>query len=86
MATASYGSGGGSSPAVTRVTMPADFRAFLDALPEKRSNPNTRVWADWEDAFLLEARKRGATWDEIIGKLKIGEKLARGRWRELTHG
>lgn len=72
-------------PKIEPVELPQDWRDFLDSLPPNgQPHPNMKQWSPQEDAFLLEARARKATWEAICKILKTSHTTALKRYRELT--
>ena len=72
-------------PKIEPVELPQDWQDFLDSIPEGgfKGGAKERLWTDAEDAFLLEARRRGAYWRDICRRIGCNDTTARARYRKL---
>ena len=68
---------------VLNIEIPAELRAALDAVPDRKIGSKLRKWTEAEDAALLEywPLKNHTLLAKAIG---VSEKTALNRYRELT--
>lgn len=49
-----------------------------------RAHFNARIWTEEENAFLLQSRELGISWNKICQAIGCNEGTARKQWRKLT--
>lgn len=85
MESASNGHEVGGGVTASRVDMREDWSKFLADLEANPPLPHAqrRLWTAEEDAFLIAARRNGATWEAICERIGCNPQTARKRLRLL---